>query len=61
VDHAWHREADQNNVPTVLAWGTEINGILTSTSHIGDWVVIERDANGNYSLKIQQNRPAWAP
>jgi hypothetical protein len=57
IDHAPHREAGQNNVPTVLAWGTVLNRLLTSSSHIGDWVVIERDTSGSFSLTIQQTRP----
>ena len=61
VDHAPHREAEQNNVPTVLAWGTTINKVLTSTSHIDDWVIIERDTAGKFKLTIQQQKPTWAP
>jgi hypothetical protein len=60
IDHAPHREAAQNNVTTVLAWGP-INKILTASSHVGDWVAIERDTSGNFSLAIQQSRPTWAP
>jgi hypothetical protein len=60
VDHAPHREADQNNVPTVLAWGP-INRVLTGKSHIGDWVLIERSTSGTFKLTIQQAKPTWAP
>ncbi len=56
VDHAPHREAGQNNVPSVLAWGP-LNRILTRTSHVGDWVVIDRDASGEFKLTIQSTRP----
>jgi hypothetical protein len=61
VDHAMHREAEQNNVPTVLAWGSKINLILTSKSHIDDWVLIERGKDGSFKLTIQEEKPNWAP
>ena len=61
IDHAPHREASQDNVPTVLAWGPRLGAMLGGTSHVGDWVVIERDTAGQFHLTIQQNRPTWAP
>lgn len=61
IDHAPHREADQNNVPTVLAWGTILNRTLTGSSHVNDWVIIERDTSGNFKLTIQSGKPSWAP
>ena len=61
VDHALHRVADQDNVPTVLSWGPQIGSILRSSSHIDDWDLIERDVAGAFKLTIQQSRPAWAP
>ena len=60
LDHAAHREAGQNNVPTVLAWGTTINRILASESHIGDWVIMARGADGTFKLIIQSEKPTWA-
>ena len=60
IDHAPHREADQNNVPTVLAWGTALNRLLTSSSHIDHWVLIELDIAGVFKLTIQREKPSWA-
>lgn len=61
IDHAPHREAQQNNVPTILAWGSTLGRTLSSTSHIGDWSIIERDGFGNLSMTIQSARPSWHP
>lgn len=61
VDHAMHREAEQNNVTTVLAWGSKINHLLTSKSHIDDWVLIERGKDGSFKLTIQEEKPNWTP
>lgn len=61
IDHGEHRIADQGNVPTVLAWGTELNREMRATNHVGDWVVLTRDVNGRFGLTIQQHRPHWAP
>jgi hypothetical protein len=61
VEHSTKRSKERHNVPTVLAWGRRLISILGSTSHADDWVVIERDAAGQFKLTIQQNRPTWAP
>ena len=61
VDHGEHRIANQANVPTVLAWGTELNQELRDHNHVGNWVVLTRDVNGRFALTIQRNRPHWAP
>ncbi len=61
IDHAPHREAGQNNVPTVLSWGSDLGERLRMTSYINDWVVIERDTHGDFALTIQTDKPAWAP
>lgn len=52
VDHAPHRVAEQNNVPTVLAWGHDIGRILVGTSHIGATVALDRTAEGIFKLTI---------
>lgn len=57
IDHAPHRVAGQGNVPTVLSWGRDLGRLLSQTSHIGDWVILERDGNGNLSLTIQSSPP----
>lgn len=57
VDHAPHRVSGQDNVPTVLAWGPVLGARLVATSCVNDWVVIERDAWGVFSLSIQATRP----
>ena len=61
VDHGEHRIANQANVPTVLAWGTELNQELRDHNHVNDWVVLARDVNGRFALTIQRSRPHWAP
>jgi len=58
VDHAPHRVADQNNVPTILAWGSGLCSLLRSASYVGDWVVIERRGDGTFALTIQQDQPS---
>ncbi|QDU67313.1 phospholipase D family protein [Engelhardtia mirabilis] len=61
VDHASHRVADQNNVPTVLGWGPVLGRHLREHSEVDNWVVIERHEDGTYSLAITDQRPGWAP
>lgn len=61
VDHGEHRIAGQNNIPTVLSWGPELNRELRDVDHVGDWVVLTRDVNGRFALTIQRHRPHWAP
>lgn len=61
VDHALHRVADQANVATVLSWGSELGKELRKKNHVDHWVVIEGDAQGRYSLKIQAGKPVSAP
>ncbi len=56
IDHAPHREANQKNIPTVLAWG-QLNRVMIRTSHVGDWVVIDRDSGGQFKLAIQSHQP----
>ena len=57
VDHALHRISNQKNIPTVLAWGPELEPLLVATSYTGNWVVIERNEQGAFSLTIQSARP----
>jgi len=52
IDHAPHRVADQNNVPSVLAWGHDISRILVGKSHIGSTVTLERTTDGEFKLTI---------
>ena len=61
VDHAPHREADQNNVATVLSWGQDLGTRLRSGNEVGNWVVLERDEQGRFALRIQAEKPDWAP
>lgn len=61
VDHALHRVAGQANVPTVLSWGSDLGKELRQHNHTDDWVVIERDARGRFSLKIQATKPPSSP
>jgi hypothetical protein len=52
VDHAPHRVAGQNNVPTVLSWGGTIGSRLAASSHIGRTVTLQRDGMGRFTLAI---------
>lgn len=61
VDHAEHREADQNNVCTVLGWGTELGVWLRANSQVDNWVVLERDVDGRYWMSFTDTKPSWAP
>lgn len=61
VDHAPHRVADQNNVPTVLGWGHEIGQWLRNNDQAGRWAVLEKDLDGHYWLSFQADKPEWAP
>jgi hypothetical protein len=61
IDHGAHRVAGQSNVPTVLSWGTFLGEWLRNNNQIDNWVLIEKDVNGNYWLSIQATKPAWAP
>lgn len=61
IDHAPHRAANQRNVVTVLSWGAEIGQWLRRNSQVGKWVSIELDDRGEYWLRINEQRPRWAP
>lgn len=61
VDHAAHREAGQNNVATVLSWGQDLGTRLRNSNQVGNWVVLERDEQGRFALRIQSEAPDWAP
>ena len=57
IDHGEHRIAGQNNTPTILAWGHELIGELTSRSYIGKYVVLEKYEDASYGLKIADDAP----
>ena len=61
VDHAPHREAGQNNVVTLIHWGPELGQWLRGNDQTDKWVVIERDDQGEYQLRIEDTAPIWAP
>jgi hypothetical protein len=52
IDHAPHRVADQNNVPTVLAWGPELMEILKGTNYSGKTVELTRAPDGAFKLSL---------
>lgn len=52
VDHAPHREAGQNNVPTILHWGDQLGQELRGTDHSGRQLELERMTDGSYRLTI---------
>jgi hypothetical protein len=57
IDHAPHREAGQNNVPTVLHWGT-LAATLRETNYTGFYVILTRSFGGDYRLEISRTAPA---
>ncbi len=61
VDHAPHREAGQNNVVTLIHWGLTLGQWLQGNDQTDKWVVIERDDEGEYRLRIEDTEPIWAP
>jgi hypothetical protein len=52
IDHAPHRVAGQNNVPTVLAWGPELMAILRGTNYSGKTVELTRAPDGTFKLSL---------
>jgi hypothetical protein len=52
VDHAPHREEEQDNVTTILHWGRDMGAILRGTSHYQKTVTISRLSDGTYRLEI---------
>lgn len=52
VDHAPHREEEQNNVTTILHWGRDMGAILRGTSYYQKTVTISRLSDGTYRLDI---------
>ena len=52
VDHAPHREEQQDNVTTILHWGREMGAILRGTSYYQKTVTISRLSDGTYRLDI---------
>jgi hypothetical protein len=57
VDHAPHREANQGNVTTVLAWGARMGAYLRQRDRRNWYVIIERRANGTFELRLQRQAP----
>jgi hypothetical protein len=54
ISHADYRIAAQNNVPTVLHWGS-LMPVLTGTSYVGRTVTLECRSDGTYALFIELN------
>jgi hypothetical protein len=52
VDHAPHREAGQNNVPTILHWGDVLGEALRENDYTGQDIRLERRSDGSYGLQI---------
>lgn len=52
IDHAPHREAGQNNVPTVLHWGPVMGSILRAEPYMGSTVILDRLKSGAFRLMI---------
>ena len=61
VDHAPHRAAGQNNVVTLIHWGTALGQWLPRNDQTDKWVVIERGNEDEHQLRIEDTKPSWAP
>lgn len=59
VDHGAHRIADQNNIPTVVAWGT-LGADLRASDFRNWWVCITRSEDGQFELEITRGPPEGA-
>lgn len=57
LHYAPHQEQSQNNYTSVLYWGEGLKQELAAFSYVGYWIVIERDAQGAFSLTIQSAQP----
>lgn len=57
IDHAPHREADQDNVPTVLHWG-DLAPTLRDTNYTNHYVILTRSEDGSYALEVARTAPA---
>jgi HKD family nuclease len=57
IDYSTHRIANQNNVPTILAWGHDMMRVLRNEPCEGKWVVLERYTDGNFGLQITNDSP----
>lgn len=56
IDHAPHREADQNNVPTVLHWGA-LGEWLRATNYTDHYIALTKFADDRYNLEISRAVP----
>jgi hypothetical protein len=52
LDHAPHREAGQNNVPTIMHWGPVLGPMLRAVDLTGSAIAIERLATGAFRMTI---------
>lgn len=57
VVHAPHRESAQRNHATVLHWD-DLSGFMRGRDFTGWWVVLERTADGQHRLTLQEEEPA---
>ncbi|KQQ05903.1 hypothetical protein ASF42_05020 [Rathayibacter sp. Leaf294] len=52
VSHNPNRTAGQNNVPTVLHWGSELGKLLRKTNYIDYYVTLERIVPDQFRIII---------
>lgn len=58
IDHAPHREADQNNVPTVLHWApSQLTSALRDRDFTDYYVVLAKHEDGRFGLEITRTAP----
>lgn len=56
IDHNAARIADQNNVPTVLKWGS-MGSYMRQNNHVNEWLTLTAFADGSYQMLITKNDP----
>jgi HKD family nuclease len=57
IDHKAARIADQNNVPTVLKWGSTMGAYMRQNNHIDEWLTLVSYADGTYQMLITKQDP----
>jgi HKD family nuclease len=57
IDHKAARIADQNNVPTVLKWGSVMGAYMRKNNHIGEWLKLISFTDGTYQMHFTKVEP----
>ena len=58
ISHWPKRVEDQGNVPTILHWG-DLGARMRANSYVGDYVTLERAADGTFALTVGPQPPGF--